>query len=141
LIAAAADPGPEGQNIDAVAVCGSFDRFDATVADICRAYVPAPLKWLTLHVGLPLASAQAGADLGAFAPADDVKALWPRPILVLHGVDDEIVSFERGQALFDAALQPKFDEWIDRATHEETMKRDDTARVIKRYFDSAASVL
>jgi fermentation-respiration switch protein FrsA (DUF1100 family) len=141
LIAAAADPGPEGQNIDAIAVCGSFDRLDETVADICHDYVPTPLKWLTLHIGLPLASAQVGYDLKDFAPAEAVKLLWPRPILVIHGVDDQMVQFERGQALFDAALQPKYSDWVDRAFHEDVIKRDDTARLLKRYFDSAVSVL
>jgi alpha-beta hydrolase superfamily lysophospholipase len=141
LIAAAVDPGPEGQNIDAVAVCGTFDRLDLMVADTCRDFVPTPLKWLTLHLGLPLASAQVGVNLQAFAPADAVKLLWPRPILVIHGVDDEMVRFDRGQALFDAALQPKYYEWIDHAGHEEAIKRDDTAKLLKRYFDSAVSVL
>ena len=88
-----------------------------------------------------LAGAQVGSDLRAFAPADAAKALWPRPILVIHGLADEMVRFERGEALFDAAYQPKYEYWIEHAGHEETLKSDHAARLVKRYFDAAARII
>jgi hypothetical protein len=42
LIAAAADPGPQGQNIDAIAVYGTFDSLDSTLETIARNYIPRP---------------------------------------------------------------------------------------------------
>jgi fermentation-respiration switch protein FrsA (DUF1100 family) len=142
LLAAAADPGPEGQTIDAIAVYGTFDRFDAVVNDVCRDYVhPAPIAWLVQHIGLPLAGAQVGTDLRAFSPADAVRSLWPRPILVIHGLGDDLVRFERGESLFDAAFQPKYEFWMERTDHEDAIKSDNAARLVRRFFDGAARVL
>jgi fermentation-respiration switch protein FrsA (DUF1100 family) len=141
LIEAAADPGPEGQNIDAIAVYGSFDRLDAVVESITQDYLPPPLGWLVQHIGLPLASVQTGADLQAFAPAQAVKALWPRPILVIHGLDDQVIPFERGEALFDAALQPRYNDWIEHGGHLEVMENSEVARWVRRYFDAARRLL
>lgn len=141
LIAAAADPGPDGQNIDAIAVYGSFDRLDAVVESITDQYLPPPLSWLIQHIGLPLASAQTGADLQTFAPANAVKALWPRPILVIHGLDDQVIPFERGEALFDAALQPRHNDWVERGGHMEVMENPNVARWVRRYFDAARRIL
>ena len=141
LIAAAADPGPQGQNIDAIAVYGTFDRLDSTLATIAQNYIPPPLGWLVRHVGLPLASVQVGADLSSFSPANDVKALWPRPIFVVHGLNDEIISFEHGQSLYDSAFQPKYDLWIGTGGHFEVIDNDAAAREVRRYFDGSAQIL
>lgn len=141
LISAAGDASPDAQYIDAVAVCGTYGRFDSVIDTTTRDYIPRPLQWLVGHVGEPLASMQTGTDLTRFSPAVAVKALWPRPLLVIHGVDDEIIPFENGQALFDAALQPKYDFWIERAGHVESMTNPDAGRVIKRFFDEAGRVL
>src|SRR5205807_4773815 len=74
---------------------------------------------------LPVASAQVGANLSRFSPAHDVDRLWPRPLLVIHGKDDEIISFEHGERLFDSATQPKFFLWI---SNEEPAGRGTAAR-------------
>ena len=39
------------------------------------------------------------------------------PLLLLHGEDDTVVPQRFGQALFDAAAEPKHAEWIDGAGH------------------------
>jgi fermentation-respiration switch protein FrsA (DUF1100 family) len=39
------------------------------------------------------------------------------PLLLLHGEDDTVVPQRFGQALFDAAAEPKTAEWIDGAGH------------------------
>jgi fermentation-respiration switch protein FrsA (DUF1100 family) len=141
LIAAAADPGPQGQNIDAIAVYGTFDSLDSTLETIAGNYLPSPLSWLVRHVGLPLASAQVGSDLSSFSPANDVKALWPRPILVIHGLDDEIVNFQHGQSLYDAAFQPKYDMWIKTGGHYDVIESDAAAREVRQYFDGSEKIL
>ena len=69
LIAAAADPSPEGQNIDAIAVYETYDRLDREVGVMVDQFVPLPFSWFVKHVGLPLAGVQVGADLTSFAPA------------------------------------------------------------------------
>ncbi len=141
LIAAAADPGPQGQNIDAIAVYGTFDRLDSTLDTIIQNYIPPPISWLVRHIGLPLASIQVGADLSSFSPATEVKALWPRPILVIHGLDDQIIDFQHGQSLYDAALQPKFDIWLRTGGQHDVTDNDDVSKAVRRYFDGSARIL
>jgi len=104
-------------------------------------YLPQPIGWLMRTVGLPMASAQVGTNLSAFSPADQARRLWPRPILVVHGMDDELVGFNHGQELFDAAFQPKFEMWIRRGGQSDILNSDSAAKTVKRYFDSAGSVL
>jgi hypothetical protein len=41
------------------------------------------------------------------------------PVLVIHGREDEIISFRHGEQLFDKAPQPKMQFWVDRAGHND----------------------
>jgi fermentation-respiration switch protein FrsA (DUF1100 family) len=141
LIAAAVEPSAEGQRIDALAVYDSFDRLDSVAFAIVDRYIPEPMNWCVRHIGLPLASLQVGTNLAAFVPGESVKSLWPRPILVIHGLNDELVDFDRGQALYDSAFQPKYNDWIDHGGHEDVINDDSAARWVKRYFDTAKSWL
>jgi len=77
LLGAAADPGPDGQAIASLVVCGGFNRFDALTASAGSAYFIPPLQWLDEHIGLPMACLQTGVNLSAFAPAVDAQA-WRR---------------------------------------------------------------
>jgi fermentation-respiration switch protein FrsA (DUF1100 family) len=141
LLAAAADPSAEGQNIDAIAVYDTYDRLDHAVDALMDQFVPAPLNWFVDHVGLPIAGCEVGANLQAFSPASDIKSIWPRPVLVIHGIDDEFIPFNQGQSLYDAALQPKTNFWIDRCGHAGAIKNDAAARLVERCFDSARRVI
>jgi pimeloyl-ACP methyl ester carboxylesterase len=142
LLAAAVDPGPEGQRIDAVAVCGCFD----TLADETRAVAaenfPRPVVWLAQHVGLPLAGMQLDDEhLPGFSPARAIAQLWPRPVLVIHGVEDDLVPLERGQALFEAAYPPRQFYWVEHAGQEAALHDAGAAAAVKLFFDTARSVL
>jgi alpha-beta hydrolase superfamily lysophospholipase len=116
LLGAAADPGPDGQAIASLVVCGGFNRFDALTASAGSAYFISPLQWLDEHIGLPMACLQTGVNLRAFAPAVDAQAVAPRPILFVHGRRDPIIPFELGQKLYDAASQPKMHLWSPQTT-------------------------
>jgi fermentation-respiration switch protein FrsA (DUF1100 family) len=141
LLAAAADPSPEGQNIDAIAIYDTYDRLDNVVGSLVNEFVPSPLSWFVDHLGLPLAGYQVGASLQNFSPASQIKAIWPRPVLIIHGMDDEFIPFEEGQALYDSALEPKLNFWISRCNHAGALKNDPAARLVKKYFDSAQRVI
>jgi fermentation-respiration switch protein FrsA (DUF1100 family) len=142
LLAAAADPSPLGQSIDAVAVYAPYDRFDRVVAStIESAYAPPPLGWLAKHVALPLASLQVGGNLAAFSPADAAANLWPRPVLVVHGMSDEVIPFAQGQAVYDAASEPKQSLFIVHCAHAESLQSDAALETIKRYFGSARRMM
>jgi uncharacterized protein len=141
LLAAAADPSPEGQNIDAIAVYGTYDNLQNVLDAQIGQVLPGPLAWFVEHLGLPFAGYQVGADLAHFSPAAEIKAIWPRPVLVIHGMDDEFIPFEEGESLYDSALEPKMDYWIQHCSHAGAIKSDSAARLVKQCFDQAQRVI
>jgi fermentation-respiration switch protein FrsA (DUF1100 family) len=137
LIAAAADPSADGQAISAIATYAAYDDFDLLVHDVSKEYFENPLGWLLEHVGVPIASAHAGVNLTSFAPARDVANVWPRPILFIHGQQDEIIPFVRGHNLFDFASQPKFYLWYPKGTHNDIVADEPAAGVVAEFFRRA----
>ena len=141
LLAAAADASPAGQRIDAVAVYAAFDRLDHVVASTMAPFGPPPLAWLTTHVALPLAGLQVGSRLADFAPADAAASLWPRPLLVIHGMDDELVPFAGGQAVYNAASEPKQSLFIGQCRHAESLQSNAALTAVKAYFNVARRLI
>ncbi len=140
LIAAAADPSTEGKAIDAIAAYGTYDSMHAEMEYIASERFIAPLRWIIERFGLPMASAQVGANLSEFSPGILVRDLWPRPIMVIHGVDDQIISFNCGQALFESAQQPKTRLWVDRAGHNEIINDESVAQRVREFFRDSEPV-
>jgi fermentation-respiration switch protein FrsA (DUF1100 family) len=159
LIAAAADDSPEGRAFDAIAVYSTFDRFDTLADDVAKQMFP-PLGWLAEHVGLPLMSLHAGADLHSFAPAILVDRVAPRPLLVVHGRGDMLVPIESAMKLYDHASMPKLRLWIGKwdknaneengaflnrshmpADHEGIMFDDDAAHAVHLLFEEMKPLL
>ena len=162
LIEAAADPSPAGQAIEAVAAYAPFDRLDRLaetsvlpvapppvawlvdrVARVPGSTVvaPPPLAWLIRHVAVPVAAVQVGAPLSSFAPADAAAQLWPRPLLVLHGMSDGVVPFARGQAVYDAAAEPRQRLFVVNCDHLQLLQSGYAKQVVKRFLDTAGPVL
>lgn len=156
LLSAAADDGPEGRAIDAVAVYSTYDAF-AGLADYVTGNFPVPgVGWLTRHVGVPLASLHAGTDLAGFSPAAGLERLAPRPLLVIHGRGDKIIPFDTGARLFEAASQPKLRLWVGTldpetgtyrdqsnqpADHTSLMYNDDAAKAVLLFFEEGRAFL
>jgi fermentation-respiration switch protein FrsA (DUF1100 family) len=141
LIAAAADPGAEGQALEALAVYGTYDDLGSLVGGLADRYFVPPLDWLAIRVGLPIASMHAGRPLGRFAPADEVKGLWPRPLLVVHGKLDRIIRFEHGERLLDQTLQPRYHFWVDGGDHNDVVSDPVVSRAVLLFFDNARSII
>lgn len=137
LIAAAADDSDEGRAIDAVAVYGTFDDLGKLSRDIGRERFLPPLNWLMPRIAVPLASAQVGTNLSRFRPGALVTKLWPRPILVIHGMRDAIIPFDRGERLFREAMQPKQHLWLPDLDHNQIIEDEDAARAVREFFDNA----
>jgi fermentation-respiration switch protein FrsA (DUF1100 family) len=140
LIAAAADDSDDGRAIDAVAVYGTYDNLGALTRSIAQSYFFPPLRQLLIHVGLPLANVQTGCDLTHFAPADLAPRIWPRPLMIVHGRRDEIIRFDHGQALYDAAAQPKYNLWLKDGTHNDVIDNESAAKLVLEFFRSAEPV-
>ena len=138
LVAAAGDPSDEGRAIDAVAVYGTYDDLGALARTVCDRQFPRPLNWLGRHVAVPLAGLHAGRSLADFAPGDAIARLSPRPVLVIHGTEDEIIAFEHGRRLFDRAGEPKRSLWIA-GDHKSVLNDAGAAREVRAFFDSAAA--
>jgi fermentation-respiration switch protein FrsA (DUF1100 family) len=141
LIAAAADPGVDGQAIEALAVYGTYDDLGSLVGGMAHHYFVPPLDWLAVHAGLPIASAHAGRRLDRFVPADEVKALWPRPILIVHGKGDRIIDFDHGQALLRSASQPKYYYWVDGGDHNDVVADPLVSKAVLLFFDNARLII
>ena len=43
-----------------------------------------------------------------YDPVDHVGAISPRPLLLIHGTQDNVIPFHQVEELFAAAKQPKF---------------------------------
>ena len=48
-----------------------------------------------------------GYAFAAVQPVDAVKAIAPRPLLLIHGEDDRLIPLAHGLAIFEAAGEPK----------------------------------
>ncbi len=137
LIAAASDNSPEGRAIDAIAVYGTYDHLGRLTRSIGKSFFFPPLRQLLIHIGLPLASLQTGADLSRFAPAELVPRVWPRPMMVIHGRRDEIIAFDHGARLYDAAVLPKYNFWLTEGRHNDIIDNEAAAKIVVEFFKQA----
>jgi len=138
LLAAADDPSREGRAIDAIAVLGCYDRFDSLVSTTA---LPPIMGWLIEPIALPLACVQTGADLWNFSPARAAADIAPRPILFVQSEHDPVITFERGQELFDAASEPKEHIWLENLTDEEAADDPDLISRVRHFLDTAIAIL
>ncbi|MGH7178232.1 MAG: alpha/beta hydrolase, partial [Tepidisphaeraceae bacterium] len=139
LISAASDDSPEGQAISAVAVYDTFDDLPSLAHSVAVSRFVPPLSWVADRFGLALASFQTGADLENFRPSRCIAQLWPRPVMVIHAQDDLIIPFQHGQALFDAASEPKRQLWVG-GGHNQVLNDESVAREVRDFFDEARAV-
>ena len=140
LIAAAADASEEGQAIDSVVVLGTFARLNRLAEGIADQHFRWPLDWLVKYVAVPMAEAQTNAPLGAFAPAEHVPRIWPRPILIVHGLRDEIIPFTEAEALYGSAAQPRHFLWIERAGHNDVLENQTVQQAILDFLATAIPI-
>jgi fermentation-respiration switch protein FrsA (DUF1100 family) len=142
LIAAAGDPGPDGQAIDAVAAIDPIDDAGQWLSDLAEQRIAPGAGVFLARVALPLAGAQCGVNLFNWSAANDVQQLWPRPLLIIGSGQDELVPMTCGQALFDSAQQPKYHYWIDDENSRNSTGQDDqTARVLSVFFRTARTII
>ena len=141
LIEAAADPGPDGQAIDTIAAYNPYDDLPAVFRAVADPHTVAAGKWGLMHLAVPLASAQIGADLGHFIPARAAQALWPRPLLVLGNPRSPLPAYDRSYDLFDRAMQPKYGYFRDDETRDALLHDHTAALTVRIFFDGERSIL
>jgi fermentation-respiration switch protein FrsA (DUF1100 family) len=137
LIGAAADPGPAGRAINAVAVYGCFHDLPALTMSLADSRFLPPFNWLFGRVGLAIADLQTGADLTHFSPARQIQNIWPRPVLIVNGSNDKMFPMEMGRELYESAAEPKSFRWVNGATTEDLINDPATADVVTKFFQNA----
>lgn len=141
LIEAAADPSDEGQSIAAIAAYNPYDRFSQVVSDASAHRTMGPGQWLIMNTILPLASAQIGTNLHDQSAVVALKALWPRPILILG----DRMTHEPGAAqsfdVYQQAFQPKYGYWSDDAGASAVLHDPTAALTVRIFFDEEKSIL
>lgn len=140
LIAAAADRGPEGQAIEALAVFGAFDDLSLVLRNLAGRSLSSPMDWLTTWMGIGLASVQTGTNLWSFRPAELIHDIWPRPILIIHATYDMQIPFDRGRKLFDDASFPKQPLWLANEFEDEALEDDEAATAVREFFENARPI-
>jgi pimeloyl-ACP methyl ester carboxylesterase len=74
--------------------------------------VPRAVSGILLQPFYKLVSSIFLIRIGSFpfvyrSPADLISQISPRPVLLMHGTNDDIVSYEHSQVLFNRAQEPK----------------------------------
>jgi fermentation-respiration switch protein FrsA (DUF1100 family) len=134
LIAAATEEtSPLSRDLDAVIVYGTYADLGQLTREVPDRF-PWPLNLLATHLAVPIASLHANANLRAFAPVRTIARLAPRPLLIVHGRQDEIIPPHHGQDLFDAAGEPKQLILLD-GDHNGVIDDDGAARAIADFLD------
>ncbi|HZL34635.1 MAG TPA: alpha/beta fold hydrolase [Tepidisphaeraceae bacterium] len=142
LISAAADPSPEGQAIDALAVFAPYDSLSSLVQGLADDRFATAAGWTVRNLALPLAGGQLGTRVARYDPSRDVQLLWPRPILVIASEQDRSMDISRSRALFDAALQPRYGYWLMKGGRSHMLFADDKASLAVRvFFEAERSIL
>jgi len=94
-----------------------------------------PLRPIALYLG----TVTIGVDPDLVRPIDDIKAISPRPVLIMHGGRDELVPADTGQRLYAAAGQPKLLWYEPDAAHVKLSTRHPVEYEMRMvdFFDNA----
>jgi len=125
--------------ISAVVAHSAFSSLQDTIETSIKHYTGLPPFPFA-----PLIKFWAELDLGISIDEIDAKQwiseISPRPVLLIHSLDDEVISSASGQLLFDAALEPKqlwLENGINHADFDTTMPDEFERRVVgffNQYF-------
>ncbi len=141
LLAAAADPSPEGRAFASLAVFGCYDRFDALAYSAAQVDRHPSLQSMVVRLGLALACVQTGADLFDFSPADAATKIAPRPILFILGRRDPVIDYDRGRSLYDSASAPKSFLGLDDMSNDQAVSDPAVVSRTLHFLDKAVPML
>jgi dipeptidyl aminopeptidase/acylaminoacyl peptidase len=130
----------------AVALAAAADeRIRAVVIEATITSIPEACRdelgraaWLKVHPALFVLRA-AGIDVDALRPKNAVRAISPRPLLVIHGDADGVTPVARAFQLLEAAREPKKLFVVRGAAHGGYLQADPEGyeRAMVEHFDSA----
>jgi len=140
LLLAATDDSADGRAIESVAVINVFDDFRHLASNVLGANLAAPVRWVSMKLGMPLVSLQTGADMRHFSLEDAAANLAPRPLLVIQSGHAKGFTFNMGVNVYLSTNQPKSKLWM-RDADDDIIHDPDMAAVVRRFFDVAVPML
>jgi fermentation-respiration switch protein FrsA (DUF1100 family) len=98
----------------------------AVAVDLARrqklAGVVVESSFLSIYQTVPSLSMLPFDSIDKFKSGSKMKDIHA-PVLVIHGKKDQIVPFEHGEKLFQAANAPKLSLWVDDANHNNLLEK------------------
>jgi len=85
------------RDLDGVVLESSFTRYGTITKDVASRH------WLTWAFQWPAAWSMPRE----YDPLDHIDAISPRPLLLIHGTQDQVIPFSQAEELLAAAQQPK----------------------------------
>ncbi|MDH4138884.1 MAG: alpha/beta fold hydrolase, partial [Anaerolineae bacterium] len=124
--------------LKAVVAESAFTSLEDEVASSFKAFsgLPAfPVAPLTVA----FAQWQTGLRISEVRPVDDIPAIAPRPVFIIHGTDDDLIPAEQGLRLYEAAGEPKELWMVGGMGHESALGilPDEYERRVIGFFDKA----
>jgi len=141
LIAAAADDSDDGRSIAAIVAYSTYNDLPSLARTLGERFYFPGAGWIADHVMLPMASAQTGANLSDFSPSRLLSQRVARPVMIVHGQQDNLIDFSLGEALYQSAEQPKAKVWIEQAGHNDIVDNDKAARAVLWFFEHARTII
>jgi pimeloyl-ACP methyl ester carboxylesterase len=103
ILAAAEDP-----RIEVIVADSPYGRLRWAIAQGARLRgYPGPLAPLIATLGCRATALHLRFPLTAFDPVEVVRRIAPRPLLLIHGVDDDVIPVRSAHALYRRAGEPK----------------------------------
>ena len=102
ILYAAENPG----KVDALIVDSSFKSLDSAVSQSFTYFVGLP-AFPFAPITVWITELRTGISRKAIMPEKSVQQLVDTPILVIHGMKDDIISFKDSEAIFESAPEPK----------------------------------
>ena len=104
--------------VKAVIAQSTFTSVEDNISDSFKALTglpPFPFAPLVVWFG----EREAGVDISQVSPLDEIEAISPRAVLIVHGELDELIPVENAHRLYAAAGEPKELYVIANAGHSE----------------------
>jgi fermentation-respiration switch protein FrsA (DUF1100 family) len=60
--------------------------------------------------------------------------------MIIHGRADEIIAFDHGYTLYEAAAQPRYNVWLTEGKHDSIIDNEAAAKVVVEFFKQAEPV-
>jgi pimeloyl-ACP methyl ester carboxylesterase len=122
--------------VRAVAAISGFSSLEDNVADAVFSLTglpPFPFAPLVVWFG----EQEAGAPLSSVRPVDDMTAIAPRPVLLVHGAADPLLNPANSERLYAAAADPRTLLLLPGTGHSDAITAPETLAALRDFLAEA----